>query len=128
VTNDLGNPDFRSDPMESPEGKGIARRAWQAYARRTNQLLGPTLRPLVEPSARKISASLVTDLFGFWLTWHLEGGFDGLLRIGMSRSAIYRRIKMFRSLTGMHPDEFVMPGVDIDVRAYRKGRPSRREA
>ena len=36
----------------------------------------------------------------------------------MSRSAIYRRIKLFRSLTGFHPDEYEMPGVTIDVATY----------
>ena len=61
------------------------------------------------------------------MTWQLEGGFEGLRRIGMSRSAIYRRVKLFRSMTGLHPDEYVMPGVEIDVKAYREGKPSRRE-
>jgi hypothetical protein len=123
----MKEPDFRSEPMESPDGRGFARRAWDSYVRRSNQVFGPALRPLVEPGARKISASLATDLFGFWLVWQLEGGFDGLRRLGMSRSAIYRRIKMFRTMTGMHPDEYVLPGVDIDLRAYRKGKPTRRE-
>jgi hypothetical protein len=122
----MRDQDFRADPMESPDGHGFARRAWQTYVRRSNQLFGPALRPLVEPSARKVSASLVTDLFGFWLLWHLEGGFEGLQRLGMSRSAIYRRVKVFRTLTGMHPDEYVLPGVEIDVQAYRKGKPTRR--
>ncbi len=119
----MSDQDFRADPMESPDGRGFARRAWDSYARRSNQMFGPALRPLVEP----VSASIAADLFGFWLLWQLEGGFDGLRRLGMSRSAIYRRIKVFRSLTGMHPDEYILPGVDIDVQAYRKGKPSRRE-
>jgi hypothetical protein len=101
----MSEQDFRADPMGSPEGKGIARRAWEVYARRSNQMLGPALRPLLEPGARKPSVTLTTDLFGFWLIWHLEGGFEGYRRLGMSRSAIYRRIKLFRSVTGMHPDE-----------------------
>ena len=35
---------------------------------------------------------MVADLFGFWLLWHLEGGFEGLERLGMNRATIYRKI------------------------------------
>ena len=113
--------------MESADGKGVARRAWDAYVKKSNQLLGPALHPLIRPAAEKIAGSVVVDLVGFWLTWHLEGGFEGLRRAGMSRSAIYRRIKMFRSIYGMHPDEYVLPGVTIDLKAYREGSASKRE-
>jgi hypothetical protein len=104
--------DFRSDRMESPEGKGIARRAWDAYAGAVeNSAVTQTL-------ARKISIPVSTDLLGFWMLWHLEGGFEGMRRLGMSRATIYRRIKMFRTLMGCHPDEYTVPGVTLDVKAY----------
>jgi len=103
--------DFRSDRMESPEGKGIARRAWDAYT--------AAAKPVVEPFARKLAVKMAVDLFGFWLAWHLEGGFEGLRRLGMSRSSIYRRVKLFRMATGVHPDEFQMPGVTLDLEAYQ---------
>lgn len=119
--------DFRADPMESPDGRGFARRAWNAYAKRSNQMFGPALRPLLEPSAKKLGASMTVDLFGFWLLWQLEGGYDGMRRLGMSRSAIYRRIKLFRTITGMHPDEYVLPGVETDVQTYRKTKPYARK-
>lgn len=96
--------------MESPEGRGIARRAWEAYSR--------TVQRAAEPAARRVAAPLGVDLIGFWLTWHLEGGFEGLRRLGMSRASIYRRISRFRKITGKHPDEWVMPGVAIDVKEY----------
>ena len=111
-------PDFRSAPMASVEGKGRARRAWDAYVVSSNKVFGPALHPLIEPVAKKIGATVAADLFGFWLMWQLEGGFEGCQRMGMSRSAIYRRIKMFRALTGFHPDEFEMSGVTIDVATY----------
>ena len=111
-------PDFRSAPMESAEGKGRARRAWDAYVTTSNKMFGPALHPLIEPAAKKLGASVAADAFGFWLIWQLEGGFEGCQRLGMSRSAIYRRIKLFRSLTGFHPDEYEMPGVTIDVATY----------
>jgi hypothetical protein len=31
----------------------------------------------LEPSARWIAGRLTEDLVGFWLIWHLEGGFEG---------------------------------------------------
>lgn len=108
--------DFRSERMPSPEGQGIARsrwqRAWEAYT-------GAVARvPGVEPAARWVAGRVTLDLMGFWLTWHLEGGFEGLQRLGMSRSAIYRRIALFRKAVGKHPDEFRLPGVTLDVEAY----------
>lgn len=119
--------DFRADPMESAEGKGLAKRAWSLYSRKSNEWFGPALRPFLEPGVKKVAAGVTVDLWGFWLLWHLQGGFEGLRRLGMSRSAIYRRIKLFRSVTGMHPDELGLPGVEIDVVAYRAAkRPYRR--
>jgi hypothetical protein len=104
--------DFRSDRMESPEGKGIARRAWDAYAEAIEN------SPVAQTFARKLAIPVSTDLLGFWLLWHLEGGFEGMRRLGMSRATIYRRIKMFRTLMGSHPDEYTVPGVTLDVAAY----------
>lgn len=106
--------DFRSDRMSSPEGKGIARRAWEQYAATVNRVAGPAVQPLAE----RIAAPMAVDLMGFWLVWHLEGGFAGLRRIGMSRSSIYRRIKMFRRAYGQHPDEFRLAGVRLDLAEY----------
>lgn len=101
--------------MESPEGKGIARRAWDAYAGAVER------SPLTQSIARKIAIPAATDMIGFWVLWHAEGGFEGMRRIGMSRATIYRRIKTFRMLLGVHPDEFQMPGISLDVAAYREG-------
>jgi hypothetical protein len=98
--------------MESPEGRGIARRAWDAYAGAIEN------SPVAKTVARKIAVPVSTDLLGFWLLWHLEGGFEGMRRLGMSRATIYRRIKMFRTLMGAHPDEYEVPGVKLDVKAY----------
>ncbi len=107
-----GAPDFRSDRMESPEGRGIARRAWDAYA---SAVKGS---PAVQGLSRKLALPVSVDLMGFWLVWHLEGGFEGLRRLGMSRASIYRRIKLFRIATGVHPDEFQLRGVTLDLEAY----------
>lgn len=99
--------------MDTPEGKGIARRAWEEYS---DTITGPA----IDPMARRVAAPLAVDLVGFWVVWHVEGGFQGLRRLGMSRASIYRRIKAFRAAYGVHPDEFEMPGVTLDVAAYLK--------
>ena len=113
--------DFRAQRMPSPEGNGNAagrwRQAWDVYSRTVNRAVGP----VVEPLAVKYAGRVVEDLVGFWLLWQLEGGFDGLQRLGMSRSAIYRRIASFRKHFGAHPDEFAFPGVSVDVQAYLAG-------
>src|SRR4051794_9551304 len=105
--------DFRSARMDSPEGKGIARRAWDAYAKQARKL---SSAPGVDSLSTRLAAPVAVDLMGFWMMWHLYGGFDGLRRIGMSRASIYRRIKLFRSSYGVHPDEFELPGVTLDVK------------
>ena len=109
--------DFRSERMESPEGRGNARKAWDAYAGAVGKVTAPALRPLV----RRYAAGSIVDLVGFWAVWHLEGGFEGLQRLGMSRASIYRRVKLFRIAFGAHPDEFEMPGIDLNVKEHREG-------
>jgi hypothetical protein len=104
--------------MESAEGRGLARRAWDAYAGTVRKVAGPA----VEPLARKLAVPVATDLTGFWLLWHLEGGFEGLRRLGMSRASIYRRVRLFRAAMGVHPDEYRMPGLTWDVEAYQSGK------
>jgi hypothetical protein len=103
--------------MESPEGRGIARRAWDAYTGAVQKATTPALRPFVQMYA----AGSIVDLVGFWAVWHLEGGFEGLRAMGMSRASIYRRIKLFRLAFDAHPDEFEMPGIALDLVAYREG-------
>ena len=104
--------------MPSPEGHGKAKgkfqRAWEAYAN--------ALRPVSEPVARVLGRELTFDLMGFWLTWQLHGGFEGMQRdLGMSRSAVYRRVSAFRRATGQHPDDMQLPGVTFNVKAYLEG-------
>jgi len=107
--------DYRSERMASPEGLGNARRTFEEV---TSELTASARSPLLRPIARRFAGPLAMDIAGFWLLWHLEGGFEGLLRLGMSRASIYRRIKEFRSTMGMHPDEYEMPGVTLDLEAY----------
>src|SRR3712207_4110395 len=99
--------------MPTPDGAGNARtalaRAWDAYERAVRPVTVPlsqTLRPLLAPIAR----GMTFDLLGFWVSWHMLGGFEGLQKhLGMSRSAVYRRITLFRKIIGEHPDVYRFP-------------------
>lgn len=113
--------DFRSQRMPSPDGLGNAkskwRSAWDAYANAVNHVANP----LVAPAIRSLVRTVSFDAMGFWVAWQLEGGFEGVQKTtGMSRSAMFRRIALFRKATGKHPDEFKIPGVHIDLEEYFK--------
>ena len=113
--------DFRSQRMPSPDGQGIAKgrweRAWDAYSKAVRPMTDPLskyMTPIAEPLAR----GATFDLVGFWFVWHTAGGFEGMQeQLHMSRSAIYRRISMFRRVFGEHPDVYRFPGVTIDLDA-----------
>lgn len=92
----------------------MAQRAWRTYSDAVNR----AARPAVESLAERLAGPIYIDLLGFWLAWHLNGGFEGLRALGMSRATIYRQIKRFRTRVGVHPDEFQMPGVSIDIAAH----------
>jgi hypothetical protein len=111
-------PDYRSDPSASPEGAGRARRAWDAYARTVNRTIGPSVAPILKPVAEPIGRQVVEDLIGFWVMWHLYGGFEGLEKFGMHRTTIWRKVARFRDIIGEHPDTYEMPGVKVDAKAY----------
>lgn len=109
--------DYRSEPMDSREGSGRARRAWDAVPG-TAKLDGPALNvPVVSAVAR----GRVEEALGFWLLWRIHGGFDGLERFGMHRATIFRKIGHFRQAFGEHPDTFELPGIAVDVVAYWAG-------
>jgi hypothetical protein len=113
-----GRHDYRSERMDSPEGLGIARARWNASTDgRAGKLVGGDEG--IHPLVRRMAAPALLDLAGFWVMWHLRGGFEGLRATGLSRSSIYRRISNFRTATGMHPDEFVFPGITLDLEEYQ---------
>lgn len=111
--------DYRKQRSASPDGEGLAKgrfeRAWDAYTKAVRPLsraLEKPLSPIVTPLAR----GATFDSIGFWFAWHTCGGFEGLQsQLGMSRSAIYRRIAVFRNAFGAHPDVFEFPGVSINI-------------
>jgi len=105
--------------MESPEGKGRARRVWESYVGAVSKAVSsPRVAPFVQPAVAPVGRQILEDLLGFWVLWHLYGGFEGLEQFGMHRSTIWRKVSRFRQITGEHPDEYDMPGITIDPAAY----------
>jgi hypothetical protein len=106
--------DLRKQRSESSEGKGVARRAWDRYAEAAN-----LIRPKwFDRAVDRLAAYWTADLLGFWLAWHLFGGFEGLEKAGWHRATIYRKLKRFRTVFGKHPDEYTVVGVELDRQAF----------
>jgi len=107
--------DFRSDPMASPEGTGRARAVWDGYVNAVNKVTLPLMMPAIHAYARKWTM----DQIGFWVAWHMYGGFEGLVEhAGMHPSTVWRKVSKFRKYFGAHPDVYRMPGVTLDPEAF----------
>ena len=51
-----------------------------------------------------------SELIGFWVAWHLAGGFDNLVSGAAGTGRGSSKIHRFRATHSAHPDEFVFPG------------------
>lgn len=125
--------DFRSERMPSPEGAGRAREAgveaWGTYYR-LNKVANNfiyAIFPGLRTALKGYTSAKIFDLFGFWLCWHLFGGFEGVSKaMGLSRSGIFRRIALFRQVFGEHPDVYQFPGVTVDQAEFLIGMSQRK--
>lgn len=114
------NPDYRSAKMDTIEGLGLAQAHWfQWLSELSDEQAAAVLdMPQVtiftnssrhEPKrkdAQPVSAKERSELLGFWITWHLAGGFRRLEQWGWHRTTIHRKIRRFRdAYNGAHPDE-----------------------
>jgi hypothetical protein len=126
VTN---TPDFRSDPSESPEGRGIAYGRHAAFSKslpdsvrdRANDEASLTVSSVEDLPAfirDQVTSSVAEDaeLIGFWVAWHKAGGFGGLESGGWHRATIYRKVRRFRARFGAHPDEHRFEWIKLDLR------------
>jgi len=92
----------------------VARRAWDRYADAVD-----SVRPRWRDEAvKRLTGRWTSDLMGFWMSWHLYGGFEGLEKAGWHRATIYRKLKRFRTAFGTHPDEYKVVGVDLNPQAF----------
>ena len=61
----------------------------------------------LEPLAKEISGRVVQRMVGFWVMWHLAGGFDGLIATGwLSRTAVYRSRGEFHRIMKVEVENF----------------------
>ncbi len=114
-------PDFRSDPSESPEGRGIAYGRSAAFWKS----LPDTVRAEVTQEATltvgsiedypvfvrdQVTKTVVEDaeLIGFWVAWHKAGGFGGL-EAG------------FHDLRRLNATTLVVEGIDVKTAQTRLG-------
>jgi hypothetical protein len=103
--------DYRSNRSPSVEGSGNAVRA------RDLQIVNRQFdgEQTVDPAEVLREAGLTDDLIGFWLMWHITGGFEAQLRLGQHPATVWRKIRRFRMVTGQHPDDFRLEGVTLDL-------------
>jgi hypothetical protein len=106
--------DLRKQRSGSSEGTGRAHRAWDAYA----QVVNRATPAAVDRAVERLAKSWTEELLGFWLCWHVYGGFEGLERAGWERRTIFRRLRRFRLVFKKHPDEYSVVGVDVDPQVF----------
>jgi len=124
--------DYRSDKMESREGRGMAlerRRRWadgvpadmwealgSGNSRASfERLVGADqAKAFWDEMARE--AKELAELRGFWISWHLAGGFEALEGAGWNRATLFRKIRRFREVFGEHPDEYQFEWIKLDLR------------
>lgn len=120
--------------MNSPEGAGLARARWREFKRSIPEAawdaaygggspieafpeeLRPQLEQMITDEIR--AARERSELIGFWVTWHLAGGFENLEDSGWHRATLFRKVKRFRDEFGAHPDEHQFPWLDLDSYRY----------
>jgi hypothetical protein len=119
-------PDFRSEKMDSPEGRGHAYGHWAGFHHAIpDEVLveaydntRPTNIEDFDESIRDDIAAAVLDdseLIGFWVAWHEAGGFANLERGGWHRATIFRKLRRFRSRFNAHPDEYDFSWITLDL-------------
>lgn len=121
--------DYRSEKMGSSEGLNRARSRWFGFVGTIRKDVLDALgwandsnwaaflrRRADDPEVQQIyrDTKEQSELIGFWVTWHLLGGFDQMEKQGWNRATLFRKIKRFRDHYDMHPDEYEFPWLKID--------------
>ena len=120
------SPDFRTDKSESTEGqRAVAAGRGQAFTTKSlDEDVGrprPTPTPgqsMRGPPPAHVRNDIASDalerseLIGFWVAWHLAGGFANLERGGWHRATIFRKVSRSVPTYGAHPDEYVFPWIE----------------
>jgi hypothetical protein len=119
-------PDYRSEKMDSPEGGGRALGHWRRFIDRVDpdaldvaaegRDLATPFEELPEDVQEEMAIEAIerSELVGFWVAWHLAGGFSRLEGGGWNRSTIFRKIRRFRAVFGDHPDSYRFDWLKLD--------------
>jgi hypothetical protein len=120
-------PDFRGDKSDTTEGRRVAAGRWSSFHYRLDEDVVAEAFPAPSQSMEELPAAIRDDiasdaverseLIGFWVAWHLAGGFANLERGGWHRATIFRKVSRFRAAYGAHPDTYVFPWIQLDLDA-----------
>jgi|GEM_PF-904478 len=116
-------PDYRSEKMVSPEGWRNAasrREAWASTLSESDygvDQAGRSYRPDDPDVVRRAEVTVkeFSELTGFWLSWHMFGGFERLIEGGWNRATVFRKMRRFRAIFGSHPDEYKFPWIHLEL-------------
>ncbi|HVC15305.1 MAG TPA: hypothetical protein VND62_10655 [Acidimicrobiales bacterium] len=131
-------PDYRQEKSESAEGSGRAASRWTAFHSRLDEDVlaeafpgrGYEAEELTDTVREDIAHAALeeSELIGFWVAWHLAGGFANLERGGWHRATVFRKVRAFRSAFGAHPDDYRFPWITLDLEQAWQGQVERQIA
>lgn len=121
--------DYRSAKSDSLEGSGLARERWERFHDAIDDDVwvdicevrglnwATNVQEMPDEVKWEINDHVIeeSELIGFWLAWHLAGGFSALERNGWHRATIHRKIRRFRSFFHKHPDDYRHPYLRLDL-------------
>ena len=118
-------PDFRTDKSDSVEGGGRAAARWYAYHGALDEDVLAEAFPMQALDKEDYpdfvrddiaeDAMEQSELIGFWVAWHMAGGFAALEEGGWHRATIFRKVRRFRARYGAHPDDYSFPWIRLDL-------------
>lgn len=118
-------PDFRTDKSDSVEGGGKAAARWYAYHGALDEDVVAEAFPMQALDKEDYpdfvrddiaeDAMEQSELIGFWVAWHMAGGFAALEEGGWHRATIFRKVRRFRARYGAHPDDYSFPWIRLDL-------------
>lgn len=130
-------PDYRAEKSDSVEGSGHAAARWATFHSRLDEDVLAEAFPgraeteeLTDTVREDIAHQALgeSELIGFWVAWHLAGGFANLERGGWHRATVFRKIRAFRSAFGAHPDDYRFSWITLDLERAWQGQIERQIA
>src|SRR6204780_5430729 len=64
-----------------------------------NRRITPFLEPALKPASDPLARQSVEDMIGFWVMWHLYGGFEGFVFFKYPKTTIFQTFPPHRIFT-----------------------------